>query len=158
MALAAHGEQRYGDRPYVVHLVKVVENLHRFGVATPELEAAAWLHDTVEDTELTLDQVRAAFGDRVAELVHAVTTESGADRHERNARTYPKLAATPGAVRLKLADRIANVEASWEARNRKLFMYHEEYPAFREALRDDSDHVTRAMWAHLDALLGVRSA
>lgn len=154
-AIDAHGEQKYGgNRPYVVHLVKVVENLHRFGVATPELVAAAWLHDTVEDTNVGLDVIRERFGERVAALVDAVTTvKVGDTRKQRNAATYPKIAATPDAVKLKLADRIANVESCWVDRNHKLFTYRDEYPDFRRALRRDGDHVTDAMWAHLDELM-----
>lgn len=156
MAIEAHGEQKYGDRPYAAHLITVVENLHRFGVATPTLLAAAWLHDTVEDTAVGLEHVREVLGADVARLVHAVTTEAGPDRKTRNAATYPKIRETPGATVLKLCDRIANVEACWASRSHKLFMYRDEYPAFREALRDDEDHVALALWAHLDRLLGHR--
>lgn len=155
-AVRAHQGQRYGDLPYTSHLVAVVGNVHRFGVASDELEAAAWLHDAVEDTEVSISEVRSAFGDRVADLVFAVTTEPGKNRRERNAATYPKLAATPGAVRLKLADRIANVEQCWLVRDARLFMYRKEYASFRAALRDDADHVALAMWKHLDGLLGWR--
>jgi (p)ppGpp synthase/HD superfamily hydrolase len=153
-AAAAHQGQRYGDFPYLTHLLSVVENLHRFGVATPELVLAGWLHDAVEDTDLTVEDVRAEFGDTVAELVYAVTTEDGKNRKERNARTYPKMAAIPEAVRLKLADRIANVESCWQTQDSKLFMYQREYRDFRQSLRDDSDQVALAMWNHLDKLLG----
>jgi (p)ppGpp synthase/HD superfamily hydrolase len=156
LAAEAHGEQRYGTRPYLAHLLAVVENLHRFGVADDDLVCAAWLHDVVEDTEVARGEVEDRFGPRVAALVHAVTTEDGRDRKERSERTYPKISGTPGAVRLKLADRIANVESCWADRSRKLFMYEREYATFREHLRDESDQVTAPMWEHLDKLLGWR--
>ena len=153
LAVEAHGSQKYGNRPYVSHLVRVVETLHQFGVVTEELETAGWLHDVVEDTATTLDTLRLEFGDRVADLVHAVTTEPGPTREDRNLLTYPKIRATPGATVLKLCDRIANVETCWETRSRKLFMYHREYPGFRSALCDDADHQSLAVWEHLDQLL-----
>lgn len=150
-AIRAHRDQRYGDRPYASHLIDVVENLRRFGVDTPELVAAAWLHDTVEDTAVTVQEVAERFGPRVAALVSAVTTSPGPTRKERLVHTYPRIAATEGAVLVKLADRIANVEACWSTRDRRLFMYREEYPAFRAALRVEGE--VPQMWAHLDRLL-----
>jgi (p)ppGpp synthase/HD superfamily hydrolase len=155
-AIRAHGDQRYGEQPYVSHLVAVTHNLRRFGQGRIELICAAWLHDTVEDTQVTVDEVRAAFGDDVAAIVDAVTTQAGPDRTSRNALTYPRIVAIPGAVTVKLADRIANVEACWSNQSYKLFRYRDEYPGFREAMRDDAHLPTLAMWDHLDKLLGWR--
>ena len=104
-AIEAHGEQRYGKHPYIVHLDAVVEQILRFEPgAGQDTIAAGFLHDVVEDTSVTVEQVMERFGSRVAELVHAVTTEPGATRKERHAATWPKLVETEGAVRLKLAD------------------------------------------------------
>jgi len=153
LAVEAHGLQKYGDRPYVTHLVRVVETLHQFGVVTEDLETAGWLHDVVEDTAVSIRSLRSEFGDRVADLVYAVTTEPGPTRKDRNALTYPKIRDTPGATVLKLCDRIANVESCWETRSPKLFMYHREYPDFRSALRNDADHISLPVWEHLDRLL-----
>lgn len=156
-AVEAHGDQMYGDRPYVEHLVDVVWVLKRHYVATSEVVAAAYLHDTVEDTDYTLKEIRDEFGNEIADMVHAVTSEPGKNRKERNAATYPKIAATPGAVALKLADRISNVRASWKTQDRRLFMYYREYPGFRKALFDlDRDPGLAPMWKTLDELLAWR--
>lgn len=154
-AVEAHGAQRYGAEPYAVHLDAVVANILRFDPnADADTLAAGFLHDVVEDTPVTLDQVMERFGSRVAELVHAVTAEPGATRKERHQRTWPKVVETEGAVRLKLADRIANVEACWAARSRLLFMYHQEYRQFRGGLYASATGVEQAMWAELDRLMG----
>lgn len=157
-AYQAHRGQTYGGKPYVAHLVAVVSNIHLFSFRTDVLEAAAWLHDAVEDTEVTIADVRQTCGDEVAELVFAVTNEDGKNRKERNARTYPKILAVPGALTLKLADRIANVESCWETRNSKLFMYQREYHDFRKALyreaRSPEEVGIILMWNRLDELLG----
>lgn len=150
-AIAAHGAQLYDGRSYDFHLSAVVDVLGRFDHDDPDLRAAAWLHDVVEDTEVTLEQVSASFGKRVADLVGAVTSEDGHNRKERNALTYPKIRATEGATALKLADRIANVEHSLKGDGRLLGMYRKEHPAFREALYVPGAH--KDMWAHLDGLL-----
>ena len=154
-AIAAHGDQRYGDGPYQVHLAAVAAVLDRFGIATDPLRQAAWLHDTVEDTDTTREQIAERFGDHVAALVWAVTNEAGPNRRARNAATYPKIARQPGAVLLKLADRIANVESCIASGDRRLSMYAREYPGFRAALRSDGDEVARPLWDHLDALIGT---
>ena len=152
-AVEAHGDQRYGEEPYVVHLEAVHATAVEFGVTDAPTLIAAWLHDVVEDTDVTREQVAAEFGDAVATLVHAVTNEPGSNRKERAKLTYPKIASTPGAVRLKLADRIANVRACLETRSGLLRMYQREYRKFRGALCRDGDPIEGAMWAELDALL-----
>jgi (p)ppGpp synthase/HD superfamily hydrolase len=155
-ALEAHADQRYGTEPYQVHLSAVVAVLRRFGVTDPDLLAAAWCHDTLEDTGATREALEGAVGARAAELVWRVTNEAGHSRKERNTATYPKLVADQDAVRVKLADRIANVEACWASRSNKLFTYHGEYPSFRAALRVAEDETLIELWAHLDELLAWR--
>lgn len=152
LAIAAHGEQRYGKSPYRVHLEEVDQVVRRFA-HDDVMRAAAWLHDTVEDTGLTLDQVRAAVGDEVAAIVAAVTDEPGENRKARKAATYAKLAAASTAARaVKLADRIANVEATIAHGRGDLFsMYAGEHAAFRAALYVSGE--LDPQWSHLDQLL-----
>ena len=66
LALSAHGDQRYGAEPYRVHLEHVEEVVRRYPHSAA-MRAAAWLHDAVEDTSLTLDEVTAAVGAEVAD-------------------------------------------------------------------------------------------
>ncbi len=148
-AIEKHAAQKYGDLPYEVHLSAVREVLRSFDHAGP-LAVAAWLHDVVEDTATTKEEVSARFGDEVATLVVAVTGV-GPNRKERNASAYAKIRATPAAAILKLADRIANVEAS-RTRPDKLAMYREEWPSFEGALAGLGDE---RMWSRLRTALGV---
>jgi (p)ppGpp synthase/HD superfamily hydrolase len=159
VGIAAHGNQHYGDKPYEHHLQAVVEVLKRFGAsledtATAPLLIAAWLHDSLEDTALSRAEVETNFGSEVAELVWRVTDEPGATRKERKPATYRKTRENEAAIILKLADRIANVEASLENGSELLRMYSREQPEFKEALHaaSTSDLATR-MWDHLDQLL-----
>lgn len=155
-AIEAHADQRYGDRPYAFHLDAVVAELLRFhgDDLEEELVVAAYLHDVLEDTALTDAALQARFGSRVLELVRAVTRETGVTLRERDDATWRKIRETEGAVRLKLADRIANVVACWETRHRLLFKYKSEYVRFRGALWSDARGPERAMWDALDDLLG----
>ena len=69
---AHEGQKRKSGEPYITHPVAVAQILADLGIG-PKTVAAALLHDTVEDTAYTLDQVRADFGDEIAMLVDGVT-------------------------------------------------------------------------------------
>jgi (p)ppGpp synthase/HD superfamily hydrolase len=125
----------YGDQPYSFHLDAVVELLAPFGA---EAQVVGYLHDVVEDTAVTLQQVRDEFGNRVADCVALVTDEVGINRKERKARTNAKLAAISGenelALVVKAADRLANLRMSArDGSGSKLDMYRREQVAFRAA-------------------------
>ena len=152
-AIEAHKNTRYGKLPYDYHLKAVVALLP--GWAPDEVFAAAWLHDTVEGTEVTIGAIRSEFGGRIAQLVDAVTDEPGDNRKIRKAGMYKKLVAAPAFARtVKLADRIANMQASIE--NPKMgALYREEFPEFiRKVGRDDvnKDLVLQAFWLYLDSV------
>ena len=69
---AHEGQQRKSGEPYITHPIAVAQILAELGIGAKTL-AAALLHDTVEDTDYTLDLVRHNFGDEVAMLVDGVT-------------------------------------------------------------------------------------
>ena len=148
-AEAAHEGQRYGEAPYVTHLGAVRSALADFGHGGP-LAVAAWLHDTVEDTSVTREEIESRFGADVAALVWAVTG-TGATRPERNASAYAKIQAHPPAAILKLADRIANVEASRTVPT-MLAKYRAEWDSFHGHLGALGDP---RMWARLMRGLGI---
>jgi (p)ppGpp synthase/HD superfamily hydrolase len=158
-AIAKHGDQKYGgDKPYVYHLNCVFMVLRRFGVDNEALLQAAFLHDVIEDTNTTYEEVEATFGNEVAELVEAVTNEEGINRKERHLKTYPKIRAVHNSIILKLADRIANVEETFknkDSRNEKLFaMYVQEHRNFKHELyHPGQSPIAHQMWVHVHMLL-----
>jgi (p)ppGpp synthase/HD superfamily hydrolase len=102
-----------GDEPYINHLAEVA-NLLSFatGGADAELVAAGWLHDTIEDTETTRDELAQRFGPRVANLVAEVTDDMSlpkAERRQKQVEDAPK--KSPGAKLIKIADKISNIRA-----------------------------------------------
>lgn len=115
-ALRFHGaQQRPTGVPYLEHLLEALEFLVRgASVTDPDVLCAAVLHDVVEDTPCTVGDVRAAFGDRVAELVAWVTkpvAEEGADQKAVKEAYLKHLAEAPDdAIEVKLADRASNVQ------------------------------------------------
>ncbi|GAB4547731.1 MAG: hypothetical protein Tsb0013_07700 [Phycisphaerales bacterium] len=78
----------------------------------------AWLHDTAEDTPVTVDQIERSFGPRVAEGVAALTKNPRLPKPEAMVDSLQRLQAQPREVRcVKLADRIVNLQpppASWK--------------------------------------------
>ncbi|WP_425314676.1 RelA/SpoT family protein [Streptacidiphilus jiangxiensis] len=114
VAEASHrGQMRKSGEPYITHPLAVAMILAQLGAETTTL-VSALLHDTVEDTAMTLDQVRADFGDEVAYLVDGVTKLEKVDfGAAAEAETFRKmLVATGRDVRvmvIKLADRLHNM-------------------------------------------------
>lgn len=104
-------QRKYTNQPYEVHL-KAVAILLREVTDDAGVIAAAWLHDTVEDTAATIEDIRLEFGDRVAQLVGELTDvskPSDGNRAVRKAIDRAHLAtASPEAKTVKLADLIDN--------------------------------------------------
>ena len=114
-AHARAGQRRkYTDEPYIVHPAAVVE-LVRSVSHDDALLAAAWLHDTVEDTPTTPGDIEAPFGARVASLVEMLTDSAPATAKNRAARKLAHFrhtaSASPEAQTIKLADIIDNTRA-----------------------------------------------
>ena len=112
-ATAAHGDQKrkYTGEPYIVHPIAVAEIVETVP-HTEAMIAAALLHDVVEDTHVTLDQIEDRFGSEVAELVGWLTDISKVEdgnRRTRKALDRAHSAAAPAeAQTIKLADLIHN--------------------------------------------------
>lgn len=123
-----------------------------------EAQIIGYLHDVVEDTAVSIEEVRAKFGDRVSECVRLVTDETGANRKERKARTNTKLAAVSGekelALVVKAADRLANLRMSArEGSGSKLEMYRREHVPFRQAAYRPG--ICDGLWEEMERILGV---
>lgn len=118
-AFAAHHHETVGQRrkytgePYISHPHAVADRVRGVAGCTEAMLAAAWLHDTVEDTHATLAEVRAEFGDEVASLVEMLTDVSWPGDGNRAARRAIDRAhtacASPTAKTIKLADLIDNL-------------------------------------------------
>lgn len=114
-ASQAHGRidqrRRYSNQPYEVHLKSVATLVASVG-GDEEMVAAAWLHDTVEDTPVTLEELERTFGPGVASLVDQLTDVSRPHHGNRAARKAIDRAhlaqASPRAQTVKLADLIDN--------------------------------------------------
>jgi (p)ppGpp synthase/HD superfamily hydrolase len=106
-----HSKQRrkYVDQPYFNHLAAVARTLEAAGIDDPTVIAAAYLHDTVEDTDATVQDVIRDFGADVAELVYWLTDSDQGNRESRTLMSSWRLARAPIQAKLiKFADIIDN--------------------------------------------------
>ncbi len=158
-ALRAHaGTERRGKGfPYIVHPLEAVTIVATM-TSDQELLAAAALHDTVEDTDVTIDQIRAEFGDRIASLVAADSDIPVQDMNAEDSWYVRKQAAidriaasSHDAKIVAMGDKLSNMraiardyamqgDALWNlfrVKNRKDHEWH--YRGLAEALRELQD-------------------
>lgn len=118
LAQSKHSVQkRSSGEPYIIHPIAVAKIVYDYGMDYQSV-AAAMLHDTVEDTDLTLDEIQKEFGDEIAALVDGLTKLGKVpldikDKEEQQAENVRKmLLAMSEDIRviiIKLADRLHNV-------------------------------------------------
>lgn len=117
---AHHDTERRGKGfPYIVHPMEAMEIVATI-TSDQELLAAAALHDTIEDTDVTVEDIRREFGDRVAELVHAESdrfTEGVSEEdswHDRKQAAIDRLSnASHDAKIVAMGDKLSNMRAIW---------------------------------------------
>lgn len=108
--MAVGQKRKYSGEDYIVHPLEVA-NIVSSVPHTDEMIAAAFLHDVVEDTEVTIEQIDSMFGPKVAKMVEDLTDppKSVGNRATRKKMTRERLAkAGPEVKTIKLADLISN--------------------------------------------------
>jgi guanosine-3',5'-bis(diphosphate) 3'-pyrophosphohydrolase len=113
-AAIKHKDQRRKDAaasPYINHPIALARILHEEGnVSDPLVLAAALLHDTIEDTDTTYQELRGQFGSRIADMVEEVSDVGWLKKRSRKRLQIAKaLKLSQGARLVKLADKIANL-------------------------------------------------
>jgi len=176
-AIWAHGDQKYGDLPYVHHLDEVVEVLKEYGYTDDDSLAAGYLHDVLEDSKIARYDDLGFVSQEVRYALMFCKDAEGHNRVTRKAATYERchrdigrwllkpqcltfaqdpdsMAYIPLAIRTKVADRIANVRSSKGTKSSLFHMYKKERDAFRLGLYTPG--VCDAMWVEYDQLLGAQ--
>lgn len=144
-----HSLQKYGVHPYYKHLQDVVNVLKKFGYTQSYYVISGWLHDVLEDSYLSYNDIKESFGEKIADIVYCVTDELGKNRRERKEKTYPKIKSNHDAIIIKLADRIANFEHGIKIKDYNFAkLYAKEHKEFKEKLYIEG-HASK-MWEYLD--------
>jgi len=151
-ATQAHDGQMYGDFPYVAHLIDVYGVMMEFGIKEPEILAAGWMHDIIEDTQYNYNDVVKVSNTECADIVYAVTDELGKNRKERHDKTWPKIAELGlKALTVKQCDLLANTRMGLKEDNRRMInMYRKEYEAFKRYFITRVDGSLFSLWEALD--------
>src|ERR1700742_3101533 len=102
-----------GNEPYINHLAEVANLLSAATEgADAELVAAGWLHDSIEDTETTREELAQKFSQRVASLVVECTDDMSLPKAERRRLQVVNAShKSPSARLIKIADKISNIGA-----------------------------------------------
>lgn len=113
-AALKHRDQRRKDQqatPYINHPLALAQVLsEEGGVNDPEILAAALLHDTIEDTQTTLQELRGEFGERIAALVTEVSDTKFLKKRSRKKLQVAKARrASRAAQQIKIADKLCNL-------------------------------------------------
>ncbi|HZQ62409.1 MAG TPA: HD domain-containing protein [Casimicrobiaceae bacterium] len=151
-AAEKHRHQRRKDAhasPYINHPIELAILLQREGISDPVTLCAALLHDTIEDTETTAEELRAAFGPEVALVVLEVTDDKHLPKQQRKQLQIDHAHMLSQRARaVKLADKICNLRDMVEspptgwglARRREYFDWAK---AVIDGLRGDHPHLER---------------
>jgi guanosine-3',5'-bis(diphosphate) 3'-pyrophosphohydrolase len=160
LAFAAHKhrDQRRKDpaaSPYINHPIALADVLvNEGGVDDVEVLCAALLHDTVEDTATTPQELADVFGPRIAGIVAEVTDDAKLPKAERKRLQIEHAAnLSPAAKLVKLADKICNLRdvavrppTSWDLARRRVV----------DGLRDTTSEEMKRLSAAFDAAYGMR--
>lgn len=124
-AIEKHGNQMYGDKPYIYHLDEVHSLAIHYNLP-PIYQVTAYLHDLLEDQNVSKDEIVNKFGIEAYNMVFAVSG-FGETRKERSMDIRTKLESNIEAIDLKMIDRIANVKNSILNKPKLLNMYKKEH-------------------------------
>ncbi len=116
------GQKRKTGEPYIVHPLNVAKILSELGMDAATI-IAALLHDVLEDTDTTYEEIKERFGESVASIVEGVTKIGKIKYKSDQVENYRKLilatAKDPRVIILKLADRLDNMRTLWVFREEK---------------------------------------
>jgi (p)ppGpp synthase/HD superfamily hydrolase len=132
---------KYDGLPYTVHLNNVVrvakKYLHLIESEFHDIVIiACWGHDLIEDTHESYNDAKRILGERIADIIFAVSNEKGKVRKDRaNEKYYSGIKSDHLALFVKLCDRISNMKYSKLYGNASMFKkYNNELPHFKEQL------------------------
>jgi glycerol-3-phosphate cytidylyltransferase-like family protein len=155
-ATQAHaGQTRSGGEPYITHPMRVADHIRQYKQShnLDDLISAAYLHDTVEDTDTTHEALQDLFGGLVASLVKELTSDPEQIKKVGKAQylAHKMAAMSSYALVIKLADRLDNVKDITTART----------PQWRQKYKNETEHIlnyiekTRALSGTHRKLIGL---
>ncbi len=113
------------NKPYIIHPCQVVDILRKVAPNDENLLCAGYLHDTIEDTKTTYEELVGEFGQDVADLVMEVTHEGS---KEKKGYYFPRLKTQRG-IMLKFADRLSNISRmeAWDEERKAHYLKRSKF-------------------------------
>ena len=156
-----HSNQKRKDieeSPYINHPIALANILAQRWVIDENVLCAAILHDTLEDTETTLDELRENFGEKITSIVLEVSDDKSLDKKVRKQLQIDHAASLSREAKLvKLADKIANITeiintppVDWSKARKQ------EYSAWAKAVVDNLRGVHQGLEGEFDNLLNTK--
>jgi (p)ppGpp synthase/HD superfamily hydrolase len=121
LAARAHGDDKWGEYPYMVHLALVANEVRSIAPQWPILEAAAWLHDVIEDHPEYTDEIRRDFPE-IFPIIRAVSRSEDESYDNFIQRILDSYVSS--AIMLKLADMRVNLGNNPRGNLRKRYEKH----------------------------------
>jgi (p)ppGpp synthase/HD superfamily hydrolase len=145
-ATKAHGAQmRYNGLLYITNPEEVANLVQASGGSDLEI-AAGWLHDTVEDTPVTFNDIEREFGEQIVELVRGLTDLpewENLTMPNRKAKQAERIKSENQSIRrVKLADQISNVRLCGIEGIEKVFHDKEEYTLAAKKIADECRNIS----------------
>jgi (p)ppGpp synthase/HD superfamily hydrolase len=152
-------ERKFSGLPYFTHVkyvARVLEHLRQ----DEEVVAAGFLHDIIEDTHHTYDDIKLAFGERVADIVLGVTSDGDAMREAGGKRHYlaqKMVDMLEDSLTVKLADRFHNVLFLEGDETPKEFIkkYYKETKFILFSIEESERHISEAQRALVDRISAI---
>lgn len=145
------------DLPYVVHLSNVAMEIfmaarHSENFNLQKAIQIALLHDTIEDTSTTFDELKEHFGEEVAEAVMALTKDKSLPKDQQIKDSLNRIRRLPHEVwAVKLADRITNLQpppSDWSIKKRRNYL--EESKLILDSLGEWNEYLTKRLKVKID--------
>ena len=150
-----HGNQMYGDKPYMYHINNVVDLAKDLGY-DESIQMGCALHDVLEDTDTSDSDIIIHFGYEVYNMVWAVSDIPSHSRSHSKFLTYPNIKNNWKATVVKILDRCSNINQSVELnRPDKFKMYKDEHDIFFQSIHD-TNHPIEVLdaWEEFGRLFG----
>jgi (p)ppGpp synthase/HD superfamily hydrolase len=135
------GQKRKDSSPYIIHPIRVAEIIkqHKKSHKLNELVSAALLHDTLEDTNTSEQELKIAFGSLVVSLVKELTSDKEKSKiNKKEYLTTKMLNMSSWALAIKLADRLDNVSDLFSCNDEK----------FKQKYIKDTDYILKNLVKH----------
>lgn len=149
-AIEHHQKQMYGEKPYVFHLDQVYDITIQFDLGL-EYQIAAYLHDIIEDTDVTKKEIENKFGIHISEMVFAVSG-FGSNRKERQQDIKIKMLSYQPSINLKMADRLANMLHSQLNKPKLYELYCKEHLELEEIFKQGNS----LLFSQLEQAAGIK--